>query len=90
MAQAKLAHERSCLRAFEPALLNIRDAVADQSSISVDTHRLLDASLQRSARDFFMLVLDHVNAEGSVFCANMSDQCDIIATTVHQQHEDTC
>lgn len=42
VALAKLAHEKSCSRAFEAVLLNVRDSVADQRSLVANTRQFLD------------------------------------------------
>lgn len=60
VAQAKLADEKSGWRAFEAVLVNTCDEVTDQNSLADNTRRFLDASLQKSAGDFFMLSLDHI------------------------------
>lgn len=88
--QVKLAHEKSRPRAFEGALLNTRDAIADQNSLTANSRQFLGSSLQKSGGDFFKHVPDHVRVKESMFCANMSNHCDVVATTARQQHEDIC
>lgn len=60
-----------------------------KSSLAVNTCWFLDASLQKSGRDFFMRDLDHLGAERLVFCAIISKHCNVVATTARQWHGDT-
>lgn len=55
-------------------------AFLDLSTLSVDTRRLLDTSLQKSFRDFSMRVFDHFCANGMVFRASISEHCDVEIT----------
>lgn len=72
VAQANLGHHWLRWRSFELALVNARDAVADQSSLAANARRFFDASLQKSTEDFFMAVLHHAHAGGLVIRTNTS------------------
>lgn len=88
VVQARLAHKKSCSRVFEAALLNAPDAVANQSSLAVNSHLFLYASLQKIVAEFFMRILGHVRADGSVFCASLSEHSIVAATMSPQRQED--
>lgn len=64
MAQAKLVHENSHLRAFRAAFRNARDAVVDQCSLAAHVCWFLDSALQKSTEDFFISIIDHSRVEG--------------------------
>lgn len=88
VALTKLAHEKRRWRAFEAALLNTRDDVADQSSLSANARRFLFVVLRTNKEEIFMVISDHVRAEGFVFHMNTSEHCGVIKTTVRVGHED--
>lgn len=90
MAEAKLHHKKSHLRAAEAALIKARDAIVDQVSLAANTRQLLDASLQKKGRDFLTHGLDHVHVEGPVVWAYVSKLCGAVITTVRQQHAYDC
>lgn len=48
-----MAHEKSPSGAFEAALLNVRDAVANQSLLASNVRQFLEASLQKSIEEFY-------------------------------------
>lgn len=73
---------------FEAALLNNKEAIADQSLLPANTRQFLDASPQKSTEDFFMCVIDHVHGEGLVFHTRISQYCGVIKTTAGARHED--
>lgn len=87
-AQAKLFHEKLRSRAFEAALPNERDAVANQISLGENGRQFLVASLQTTIEYFFMIVLHSACAEEYVFFGNRSTLCGVDGTTGHVCHED--
>lgn len=86
-AQAKLAHEKSSSRAFEVALPNGRDLVVNQISLATNARQFLDVSLQKTAEDFFICVLNHTSAEDMMFRKSTSEQYGVIRTSGSPCHE---
>lgn len=87
VAQAKKEHGNRRSRGFEEAFLIARDVVADQSSLVANERPVLDASLQKSTKTFFMGVLDHVRTKGLVFRTRIPEHFGVIQTTVRARQE---
>lgn len=64
VTQAKLALEKSLVRALEAALLNVRDVAVKQRLLVADGRWFLVASLQKSAEELSKPVFDHVCQKG--------------------------
>lgn len=88
VAHAKLAHEKSRLRTSEVGLRNAPDELADKNTLTANTGRFLDDSLQKCIADSFMRVLDHICAEEFVFPTNPSKHCIVIYTLGRAPQED--
>lgn len=61
----------------------------EQSSLVVNAHPFLNASLQKSTEDFFTPILNDVRGRALVFRTNISETCGVIDTTARGSHEDT-
>lgn len=85
--EAKLEKKKYCSRAFEATMLNAWDALAHRSLLAKNSHRFVEAMLQKMVGDFSMRSVHHCRVKGSAFCVNVYELCNVIATTPCQQDE---